>query len=118
MDKKEPDKKYADNWDDYYEKFPVPEWLARRMWREFVTVLRPHLPDHPLTVVELGGADSDILHRFAKEFQAKEYHAVDNNEAGLKRFQKRHGGGIGVGHLKDLTRESSPALQADLALSG
>jgi hypothetical protein len=118
MDKSQPDKKYAENWDEYYDTYPVPEWLAKRMWHEFKTVLQPHVPDHHLTVVELGGADSDILHRFEKSFSVNQYHVVDNNEAGLKRFHKRYGNGVGVAHLKDLVEESPPDLQADLAISG
>lgn len=67
-----------------------------------------------LTVVELGGADSNVYQRFSDDFDVLAYHAVDQNGAGLSRL-KRRALSVTV-HHHDLLRVALP-VKADVVLS-
>jgi hypothetical protein len=86
------------------------------MWETFRRVLVQHMGMfRPLTIVELGGADSDVYHRCLLDFDVAAYHAIDQNGAGLSRLKRR---ALSVTiHHQDILHASTAGLAADLVLS-
>jgi hypothetical protein len=107
------------NWDDYYEKFRVPEFMIRSLWRHFEAAIRKQVgtPASKLVVAELGGADSCMYERFVKAFPVAEYHIFDNNALGLERFRAKAYQGTFLHNVDLLNAPAFKDIAADVIFS-
>ncbi len=107
------------DWDRYYEQYPIPQFMVRRLWAHFAAVMTRHLDKagERLVVAELGGADSCMYERFVGTFGVREYHVLDNNRLGLQRFLERKRSNTLV-HDCDLLQGGIPRqIAADVVFS-
>lgn len=107
------------DWDEYYTRFRVPDFMVNALWRHFEAVIRANVraQGRRLVVVELGGADSCMYDRFARAFPVEAYHVVDNNHLGLERFRARAHGRTFVHELDLLAAPPPMELAADVVFS-
>jgi putative flippase GtrA len=113
--------KAATDWNKYYSSTPFTAKLTRRYTsRVIVSVLRKFAglrDSKPLSVVEIGGANSCFLDRIVGEFSPAAYHVVDTNEYGLELLERRlHGIPTVHLHKQDVMKLSMPEA-ADVVMS-
>lgn len=73
----------ATNWDEYYKKPKGAANFTRAITRaKLVRTLKEHISG-PISVCEMGGANSCILDAICENFEVEEYSVVDTNDYGL-----------------------------------
>ncbi len=111
----------ATDWTRYYTSTPFTAKLTRRYTaRVLVSTLRRFGGfggAKPLSIVEIGGANSCFLDRIVRELRPEAYHVVDTNEYGLELLRERlNGSGVVHLHNQDVM-QLSMASQADAVFS-
>jgi glycosyltransferase involved in cell wall biosynthesis len=72
------------DWDSYYERpFPASSWTRRYTARRLVDTMRRFLPQTPVQIMELGGANSCFFHDVRRAVEVQTYHIIDSNRTGL-----------------------------------
>jgi SAM-dependent methyltransferase len=108
------------DWDTYYKNpFPAAKFSRRVTERTLVHLFRRYSEagQRPVSMVEIGGANSCFFDRINAEFRQREYHVVDFNKYGLDRMAERLGPRPGVQYHHEDVLNLSFAAQADLVFS-
>lgn len=72
------------DWEAYYRKPSALAGATRAITRRLVTrTVRPYLPARPVSICELGGANSCIAPHLSAHAEVARYHIVDTNAFGL-----------------------------------
>jgi len=88
------DKRAATDWDRYYQQpFKVTSVTRRITQRVLLDALQRHAPDRGrgLAFLEVGGANSCFFDAIRRQLAPAEYHVLDSNATGLRKFRERIG---------------------------
>jgi hypothetical protein len=74
------------DWDSYYQRpFPASSLTRRYTAQRLINTMRRFLPQAPVSIIELGGANSCFFHDVQRALDVQTYHILDNNRIGLAR---------------------------------
>ena len=80
----------ATDWDSYYQSVPSTAKLTRRYTtRMLLSCIRRYAGSGPLSIVEIGGANSCFLDSMLAGISCRSYDVVDTNRYGLSLLEKR-----------------------------
>jgi len=79
----------ATDWDTYYKSVPPTARLTRRYTTRVLLDQFRRLGNEPLTIVEIGGANSCFLDTILSAVKCSAYHVVDTNRYGLSLLEAR-----------------------------
>src|ERR1700687_5341628 len=107
------------NWDAYYERPAPTARLTRLYTQNWLIKTMAQLPDHPLDIVEFGGANSFCCLGIIEALPVRRYAVVDFNDQGLRLFTaKMEGRHIDHQAVKANLLLETPALEkADVVFS-
>jgi len=81
--------KIRTDWDLYYSKQPKTAFITRKLTENrLLALMSRYAPPNP-SILELGGANSCFHDALQDKLKPKAYTIVDNNDAGLRKFQQR-----------------------------
>jgi len=106
------------DWDRYYTHTP---WTARLTRRHTVAVLIEALKrfagERPVSIVEIGGANSCFLEPILREVRPAVYHVVDTSQYGLELLRRRFPGHPQVQLHRQSVTGLTLELEADVVFS-
>ena len=106
----------ATDWDIYYKNVPPTAKLTRRYTTSVLLhQLQRFAGSAPLTIVEIGGANSCFLDSILRASKCSAYHVVDTNRYGLSLLESRAGGVVRLHQQSVLALDLD--AQADVVFS-
>jgi putative flippase GtrA len=108
----------ATDWDEYYTSVPATAKLTRRYTTAvLLDAMRRNASGEPLSIVEIGGANSCFMDEILRRIPCRSYDVVDTNRYGLSLLERRAGSDLRVGLHCESVLDLQWRKQADIVYS-